>query len=254
MKHYEKLIEWECFSRKRLVALLGNAATAESLIREYLKKGYIERVRRDLYAVISLETKQPIASRYGIGCALFPDAILTHHSAYEVYGFANQVFYTVYIATKNRFSDFTYNGITYHRVLPKENTVTTNVNGLHVTSIEQTVVDSIADFEKIAGLEETLRCISLIPELDEQKLIKILTERCNGFLWQKCGYVLSELNDVLYLSENFFDVCRNHKAGSKRQLMQNAPYVQQWDREWGLYVPGALEVVMDKGHGDQDAI
>ena len=56
MKHYEKLLELGCFSRGKIAALLGNDETAGSLLREYQKKGYIERVRRDLYVVISLET------------------------------------------------------------------------------------------------------------------------------------------------------------------------------------------------------
>lgn len=246
MKHYEKLIEWGCFSRKQLVMLLGNKATAESMIRDYLRKGYIERVRRDLYAVISLETKQPIISRYGIGSALFPDAVISHHSAFEIYGYANQVYYIVYVTTENRFLDFEYNGITYHRVLPKDNMIYTNLNDACVTSIEQTVIDSIEDLEKIAGLEETLRCIRLIPTLDEQKLVTILTERNNGFLWQKCGYLLSVINEDLSLSTSFFDTCRSHKTRSKRPLIQNTPYTQLWNREWGLYVPVAFPAILEK--------
>ena len=47
-----------------------------------LKNGYIERVRRDLYAAISVETKQPVLSRYQIGSRLAADAYLSHHSAF----------------------------------------------------------------------------------------------------------------------------------------------------------------------------
>ena len=253
MKHYEKLIELGCFSRKQLVSMLGNEATAGSMIRDYLGKGYIERVRRDLYAVISLETKQPVFSRYAIGNALFSDAVISHHSAFEMYGCANQVYYVVYVATENRFADFTYAGITYHRLLPKKGASSTLINRVRVTCIEQTVIDSIADYEKIAGLEETLRCISLVPTLNEQKLLDILTARNNGFLWQKCGYLLSVLNDRLHLSEDFYENCQKHKTESKRPLLMDPPYSQQWNSEWGLYTPINFNDFLNKGIGDYDA-
>jgi len=90
MKHYEQLIRLGCFSRSSLADVLYcSVNTAATIIQQYLKKGYIERVKHDLYAVISLETKQPIFSRYQIGAALFLDACISRHSAFEVYGYAN---------------------------------------------------------------------------------------------------------------------------------------------------------------------
>ena len=229
--------------------MLGNDETAGSLLREYLKKGYIERVRRDLYAVISLETKQPVPSRYQIGCAIFPDAVIVNHSAFEVYGYANQVFYEVYVSSASRFPDFSYNGVSYHRVAPKGEMYVENHASVRVTNLEQTVVDSLADFEKIAGLEETLRCILLIPSLNEEKLIHILTERGNGFLWQKCGYILEEL--AIGLSDAFFRACRTHMAGSKRPLIKDTTLPLVWNKTWDLYVPQSLHSFTDKGV-DQD--
>lgn len=254
MKHYEKLLELGCFSRGRIAALLGNDETAGSLLREYQKKGYIERVRRDLYVVISLETKQPVVSRYQIGCAVFDDAVIANHSAFEVFGFANQVFHEVYVCTSHRFPDFQYNGVFYHRLTPKSCMDAVHSGGVRVTSLEQTVIDSIADFEKITGLEETLRCILLIPSLDEEKLLRILGELSNGYLWQKCGYILEELNDTLHLSPDFFKTCHDHIAGSKRTLMKETAGSVIWNRKWDLYVPESLRALIDKGVDFSDAV
>ena len=249
MKHYDKLLELGCFSRGELAVLLGNDETAGSLLREYLKKGYIERVRRDLYAVISLETKQPVLTRYQIGCAIFEDAVIVNHSAFEVYGCANQVFYDVYVSSASRFPDFTYNGVAYHRLAPKTGMDVSKVGGVRVTSLEQTAVDGIADFEKITGLEETLRCIMLVPSLNEDRLVHILTARGSGFLWQKCGYILEQLNEGLGLSQRFFDACRDNIAGGKRPLMKDAAVPLSWDTTWHLYVPRSLRNLTDKGVG-----
>lgn len=247
MKHYAKLLKLGCFSRSDIFSMLGNEDTAGSMIRQYLKKGLIERVHRDLYAVISLETGDPVSSRYHIGCSLFPDAAISHHSAFEYYGYTNQVFYEVYVMTASRFSDFEYNGITYRRFAPKQGMDVLHINGLRITGLEQTVVDSIADLEKITGLEETLRCIALIPSLDENKLIRILQARANGYLWQKCGYILEEMNDDLHLSLGFFRLCREHAVGSRRPLLKSSPFPQTWNRSWKLYTPKTVHSFIDKG-------
>ena len=247
MKYYEKLLKLGCFSRKDIIDLTGNKYTAGSLIREYMTRGYIKRIRRDLYATISLETKQSVVSPYRIANQLFPDAVVSHHSAFEVYGYTNQVFYTLYVSTKNRFEDFTFEGIIYHRLLPKKDMHITEKNGIEVTSIEQTVIDSIEDYEKISGIEEVLRSIIMVPSLDENNLLDILKSRNVGFLWQKCGYILSQLNDNFNLSDKFFTECLKYKTGSRRSLIKSSSYIQRWDKEWGLYVPISLGSILNKG-------
>ena len=57
MKYYKELAELGCFSQKELVQLLGSGSAAASLAAAYFeKKGYVERIRRDLYATVSMET------------------------------------------------------------------------------------------------------------------------------------------------------------------------------------------------------
>lgn len=253
MKHYEQLIELGCFSRHTLAELMGNDASAASLIQCYLQKGYIERVRRDLYAVISLETKQPIFSRYQIGTSLFSDACISHHSAFEVFGYANQVFYETYVATQSRFADFSYNGISYHRIALRDATQIERVSGVRVTGLEQTVVDSICDFEKIGGLEETIRCLMLVPSLNEKKLLDALAQHENKFLYQKTGYLLQELNSALGLSDAFFAQCEENSANGKRYLTTTLSGLV-WNQRWGLYVPASLRNLVDKGVAIYDAV
>lgn len=92
MKHYENLLAKGCFSREQLTEIVGTPSAANQVIYEYQKKGLIEKVKRDFYVIISIETKQPILSRYQIGSNLFSDACITHHSAFEVFGYGSQVF------------------------------------------------------------------------------------------------------------------------------------------------------------------
>lgn len=80
-------------------------------------------------------------------------------------------------------------------------------NGVRVTSLERTVVDSIADFTRICGLEELLHCFALIPSLDEKRLLEALEIYGRGQLYQKTGYILEAYKGDLSLSEAFFSEC-----------------------------------------------
>ena len=254
MKNYEKIVELGCFSLGELAEKLNCCiSTAASLIQAYIKNGYIERIRRDLYVAISVETKQPILSRYQIGCRLAQDAYLSHHSAFEVYGYSNQVFYEVYVATETRFMDFVYHGILYHRIAPKENADINIINGVKVSSVEQTVVDSICDIEKIGGLEETIRSILLIPSLNADKLLEALKNTNNGFVYQKCGYILEGLNDSLHLPDSFFDECEKHISNAKRYLTKDhTGYIRH--KKWKLFAPENIKNIIDKGVSEYDTI
>lgn len=250
MKHYEKMLEMGCFNRLDLIELTGSPAAASSVIYDYQKRGLIQRVKRDFYVAISLESRQPVLSRYQIGANLFPDACISHHSAFEVYGYSNQVYYECYVATNSRFADFEYEGITYRRIEKKLNTDVVQEGKLRVTSLEQTVVDSIRDCEKIAGMEEVLRCLAAVPGLKEDKLLECLAANNNGFLYQKCGYILEELNDGYHLSTSFFEECQKHCSQARRYLTRE-PWEMEYNDRWGLYVP-SVSWVIRKGVPDYD--
>lgn len=253
MKHYENLLAMGCFSRNQLIGLVGTSSAANRVIYEYQKKGLIEKVKRDFYVVISIETKQPVFSRYQIGSNLFSDACITHHSAFEVFGYGSQVFYECFVATDKRFSDFEYDGVVYHRVEYKPGTEVIQQGNIRVTSVEQTVVDSIRDFEKIAGLEEVIRCMMLVPGLNEQKVLECLARNNNGFLYQKCGYIFEELKEEFHFSSHFFTECEMYSSGAKRYLMKES-LDNVFCKRWKLYVPPSLKGLIDKGVGDRDAI
>jgi predicted transcriptional regulator of viral defense system len=114
------------------------------------------------------------------------------------------VFYEIYVSSEKRFDDFEFNGITYKYVSSKISSGVIepkNTQGIRVTTLERTVVDSIKDFEKIGGLEELLNCIESISHLNENKLIKYLDAYNLQFLYQKAGFLLEHYKDQLQLSD-----------------------------------------------------
>lgn len=254
MELYKELVAMRCFTHSDVVRLTGSESAAQWQIKNYLKKGYIERVRRNLYTVISMETEQSIANRFQIASHIAVDAFVSHHSAFEFYGYANQVFYDVYFATEKRVRQFDYDGLHYQPVVwhGNEGIVEMN-NGVRVASPERTVIDSIADFSKIGGLEELLRCIALIPVLDEVKLLSALEIYERGQLYQKTGYILENYKDELSLSSDFFAECMTHLTSSKTYLFDKQDDFV-FHEKWLLYAPKDLKKFVDKGVSDYDAI
>ncbi len=254
MERYRELAALRCFTHKDMIQLAGSESAATWQIKSYLQKGYIERIRRDLYAVISMETGQPIPNRYQIASRVTDDACISHHSAFEYYGYANQVFYDMYFATEKRVRPFSYDGINYYPLIRQRNAgVIETDTGVRVTSLERTVIDSIADFEKIGGLEELLRCLLLIPSLDSDKLLDALEFYGRSQLYQKAGYILETLKDELSLPEHFFAECENRSSASKTYFFEKQSDFVLYKR-WKLFAPKDLKSIINKGVTDYDAI
>lgn len=254
MDLYKELARLRWFSYADMVQLCGSEKAADWQIKTYLKKGYIERVRRNLYVVISMETEQPIANRFQIASQATQDACISHHSAFEYYGYANQVFYEVYFSTCKNVRPFTYDGLQY---TPLSNPSTIEIldmnNGVKVTSLERTVIDSIFYMDKIAGLEEILRCMELIPSLNEEKLLDVLEGYSKKQLYQKVGYILEFYKKDLSLSKDFFLKCISCSSSSKTYLTQEIRD-NIFHPKWLLYAPKDLKQLINKGVEYDDVI
>lgn len=234
LKYYDEIAKLQCFSRDELAKITNDKKLASNIITEYQKKGLIKQVKRNLYATVSLENGGIIPSRYKFASKITENSYITHHSALEFHGVANQVYYTCYVSGKNRFNDFEFDGVNYKYIYPRGNFGIVKQNGINITDIEKTVLDSINDLEKIAGLEEILKCIQLIPSLDENKLLEYLKLYNKIFLYQKTGYVLSSFSDMFTLSDNFFRECHKNIGKSKRYLTKDS---NVYNNKWQIFVP-----------------
>jgi predicted transcriptional regulator of viral defense system len=246
VKYYGELLAMGCFTREEVSMLTGNYNTAGSLLKSYLKKGYIKSVKRNLYVAINLADDQPVASKFRIAGRITPTAYVSHHAAFEYHGCANQVSYEVEVSSLTPFAAFAFNGNTYAYFASRiKDGVITRPNGIRVTDMERTLLDGIHDFEKVMGLEELLRCISLMPTINEDILLTYLAEYGKHILYQKTGYILRHFQREFRLSETFFAECAAHIGKSTRYLTgrENGVY----NKEWQLIVPEKLMRLVSKG-------
>jgi len=240
MKYYEQLVDKRIFSYQDLIEIAGsNRNTISSLVLRYLQKGYIEQVRKNLYVAISMETGTSIANRFEIGCHVLKDGYISHHAAFEYYGLTNQMMYQVQVSGNKRFRTFSYDGYEFHCFSERiADGVVQKENGIRVTDYERTVLDSINDIEKAGGLSELFKCLQMIPYLDEEKFIAYLDKYDKQFLYQKTGFLLEHLKDMLKLSDTFFEICHDKMKKSLRYFSSDTDReTMEYCPEWNLYIP-----------------
>lgn len=242
MKYYKDMLDKKCFTFKDVEKMVGeNRNTAKSLLRQYVQKGYIQQVKKNLYVAISIETDMPTATGYQIASNITPTAYVSHRSAFAYYGYTNQVSYEMDVSSDTAFGNFEFDGIDYRYISSRLSEGTIEKQGVRVTDKERTVVDYIGDFDHIGGLEELLRSLEMITFLSEEKLLRYLELYDKAILYQKAGYILEHFKDSLKISDHFFEVCHQRKGKSKRYFTKSVMQDNMvYNSKWGLVVPEDL--------------
>lgn len=247
LEYYEKLLNIKCFSHAEAMQQLGDEKKTTNILYVLKKKGLIQSVRRNLYVTISLETKEPVATPFEIASHITGQSYISHHSAFEYFGMANQVFANVYVSSPTVFRAFHFDDRKYHCLMTKNEFGIEKHGFYRVTDLERTVLDSVKYFDKIGGLEELLRCLSMITVLQEERMINYLGQYQNQFLLQKAGCLLHRFPQ-LKLSNSFFYYCKCNMGKSSRYLYNDLHEEQcVFLKEWNLCVPRNFMDLINEG-------
>lgn len=227
------------FTKNDVVQYVGNERNATALLYNYSKKGVIANVRRNLYCICNLATRQPEATKMQIASAVTPTACVSYHSAMEYYGFANQVFYEMQVASETKFNNFDFDGISY--TYQKQNQTVGIVSPpadtrIRVTDIERTIIDCANHIDLCGGIEELLQCLRLITYVDENKLTVYLKAFNNKSLCKKVGFIMELFATQLHISQEFLRFCQDGSKGTVAYLTDNRGNCQ-YNKKWNLYIP-----------------
>lgn len=253
MKGYKELAKLRIFSLAEVENMAGNKKTAYSMLARLMDKGLVKKIRNNVYSCVNPATGEVMVSKYQIACANRNSAYISHHTAFEYYGLANQVYYEVYVSSDIRFRDFEFEGIKYKRIASKLNKGVVqprNSEGIRVTDLERTVVDSIKDFEKIGGFEELINCLSTVNYLDEEKLKAYLNAYDIQALYQKTGFILEQYMNEMQISSEFLEYCKRQTGKSTRYLLRESRYDGIYNSEWKLVIPEEIFYIKEQGDGD----
>lgn len=234
MNLYFELLKAPVFTADDVNNYYDNIDSARSAIKRLMKEGMVAKIRNNMYTCISGETGAPVANRFQIASRITPTSYVSHHTAMEYYGITDQVYYDVYVSSETSFREFEFDGYTYRYVASKdmEGVETLALSGgIRITNIERTLVDSVKDMDKIAGIEEVIQDIESMKRMQEKRVLKYLDLLSNQFLYQKMGFLLSKNKEQMGLSDEFFDICKSQIGKSKRYLtrdMSSGRYVNEW--------------------------
>ena len=252
MNLYYELLQYPVFSMKEVNAMYASDRTARVALGRLLKENLVLKIRNGLYTCASGENGGPVANRFQVASAITSSSYVSHHTAFEYYGITDQVFYEVYVGSETRFHDFEFDGYTYRYVKSqmKDGIVSPDFGGgVRVTDQERTIADSIKNLNLIAGLEEVLSCIVSVNSIDEEKLLKYLAGYDSAFLYKKTGFIVSEYQAELGISDDFIRICKDRSGNSKRYLT-NGISEPGYSGEWKIVYPKNMKRMKNGAVGD----
>lgn len=240
------------FTKKEILPLFNTAAACRYWLETAIENRLIERIRRDMYAVIDLTTGSVYANKFLIGSCISQSACISHHAALEYHGLANQVYTTLYISDSKKFRSFEYDDIRYEFIFNDIPAWIDQINYgaiLRVTSKERTIIDCINMLKYSGGIEEVLHALESVRSIQEQQLLDILKRYDNKRLFQKAGYLLSMFKEELNLSDDFFSTIRDRVGEVKKYFLTTMGMDLTYHPEWKLYAPtyDSLETLLNGG-------
>lgn len=245
---YKELMIKEVFSYNDALMILKDNDKTSVYLNRLLKKDMIKKVKKNLYVVNDLIYKEPIGSKFLIGTKINDFSFISYHSAFEFYGFYNQVFNNVNVSSLKPFNDFTFNNESFEFIKTNNNIQVDIIKGVKVTSIERTIIDSINKIGIVIDVEELIKCLNLIHFVNENKLKEMLLIYNKDVLFRKTGYILSYFKDNLRLSDDFFLFCKEHSNTlNTSKISSNEINDLEYIKEWGLYAYKDLFKLISKG-------
>ncbi len=249
MKYYQDLAQFTAFTLNDAMQVMNSGAgNTPQVLNAMVKKGSVRRIRQNLYTCTDFVNGGDVATRFDIASKITPSSFVAFHSAFEFYGFYNQVFYEVQVGSQNRFANFEDNGYSYRYFASDTQTQVDTIRSVKVTSIERTIVDSINMLGKVMDTEELLKCIELVHLVNEQKIKDMLLLYNKGILYRKVGYILSYFKEEFRFSDEFFEFCKQKSdIGNIGYLCSNETGKMEFISQWGLYAYKNLRSLTNKG-------
>ena len=241
MKYYEQLLKLEAFKLSEVEQLTGSVDAAKQLLIRYVEKGFVKKVKRNLYYCVNLENRNSTANRFIVGSNINPTAYLSYHSALEYHGLAHQTFYEVYVASDKVFRNFEFENITYKYVsCPFYNGVVVPESNskIRVTNVERTFIDCIKNIDLAGGTEELFQCLDSFLTLNNDRLLEYLELYDIQFLYQKAGYIFERYKIDFGIKDELIDACQQKVGEGIRYFDEDARAGNGvLVKKWNLIIP-----------------
>ena len=103
MKYYKKLSGYSTFNLSNAAKIIGNLPATKKYLAEMVKAGYVNKIRNNLYTCYDFALNSDCANRFQIASSINENSYISYHSAFEFYGFYNQMFNEIQFSSSKRF-------------------------------------------------------------------------------------------------------------------------------------------------------
>jgi predicted transcriptional regulator of viral defense system len=247
MKYIETFSEKRVFDFSFVVQLTKSKNLARETLRNYIKKGYIKRVKKNLYVTMSFETSGVIPSKYEIASKITRSSYVSHHSAFEYYGYNNQVYHDVITASMERFRDFTFEYTEYkYKNVSNDKYVDENL-GVRVSTLPKTIVDCIDDVKSYDDMEELIYNLSALPIINGAEIMDYLLFVDKKILFNKVGLILSHFNDGYLVDDSILNRMKALGIKGVKYFTNEKHRLNKYYKEWNLYCYNLDKLIVEDG-------
>lgn len=230
------------FAKKDVIDQFADDKQFENHMASMVRSEKVVKIRNGLYAQID-NLGVPLTTKFEIASKINDDSFVSHHSALEYYGVANQVFNTLTVGSKRKFNDFSFDDVDYTRQAVKDYTQVIYIvtAGVRVATLERAVVDCIDNIDLGGGIDELLNALEQIRVLDENRLAEILQAYNKVILYQKVGFILEQYKDKYMLSDKFFADCKSRLTNQIKYFLNDEYSDIAYNSDWQLMAPKNLK-------------
>lgn len=231
----------ETFSRKRIfdfsyvIDITGSRNLASETVQNYLRKGYIRRIKRNLYATKSFENGGVIPTKYEIASSITNSSFVSYGSALAFYGYYNQVSNEITVCSLEAFRDFSFDYINYHFRFTQNDRFVDDINGVRVSSLEKAIVDCIGDIKSYDDMEELLEALSMINIINGNKILDYLKYVNRAILYSKVGLILSFFEDGVFITKEILDIMKASGITKTRDFTREKHRLKKYYKKWKLH-------------------
>lgn len=242
MKYRDYIERHHAFTVEQLKVHCDIAISSmKTTLKRSLEAGQIKRVRRGVYVSNIGRFADSRVDAAELVMAIDNEAVLSYHSALEIYGVAHNVSSVCQFRSHLIKSMFLYSGITYkpfsYSSVVLEQSVQERENlAVLVTTKEQTVIDCLEYPDRAGGIEEVIMSLTLFPYLDVTKLIELVSTR-SASLAARVGWLLEQKAHDWRVSPNALNELEQFAQGGPFRLDKNSLRSRGWSKRWKLCLP-----------------
>lgn len=246
-KIYQSFQDKVVFTTRDAVSIVKNYNLTAVELTQLVKKGYLQRIKRGLYAIVPVEfigkSYQP--DKFVVASRITEPYAISHYSALELHGIGQSVFNRVYVSSPNRIIPFRHQEIEYKGVLTKELFGTTTIiregQIINVTDIEKTILDCLSQPNLAGGVDEFVRSVEGLVGINVPHILEYLSKLDDKSLYAKVGFLLKLFADHWKVQPEVFESIRKQVGKNKYYFPPKlARGTGELIKEWNLIVPKYL--------------